>query len=311
MQAVRNRFGKLRYRFAPLDVIVGQVKDSLEICGFSYIIKTEQIDASFKAICEAHHVSGHFETTDFKVPIDPELYMNEAQKVATAQTYAKRYAFCNAFGIMTGEEDVDGNGLGDRQDQTEAAKKATAEKNRKANKSTTPEQDRENILADIAQIMKHTRFKDDHRIKAKAEIAIATTNIELEGVRAFWQKKFDELAGETSQQKTDAPQDSARQKIINRIEDILKNDKFTDKDRVGVKVEIKMVQTNIALEALRAIWQIELNKRLDDFVDDIPEELTAEQEKKIDEVAQTMFPAEEKAAQELADRKQLEEPDIF
>jgi len=105
---VRDRDGELRYRYASLDTIVKAVQEPLEECGFSYIIKTEQTDLAFKAICEVHHVSGHSESTDFMVPIDPKAYMNAAQKVATAQTYSKRYAFCNAFGIMTGEEDIDG-----------------------------------------------------------------------------------------------------------------------------------------------------------------------------------------------------------
>ncbi len=120
-----------------------------------------------------------------------------------------------------------------------------------------------------------------------------------------------EQGKEKTEQKNGAPKDQNRQKIINEIGVILKNDKFTDDDRAKVRVEISVTKSNIALEALRAVWQIELNKRLDDFVDDMPGELTDEQEKKIDEVAQTMFPAEEKAAQELADRKALEEPDIF
>jgi len=39
--------------------------------------------------------------------------MNDAQKIASALTYSKRYAFCNATGIMTGDEDQDGNGGGE------------------------------------------------------------------------------------------------------------------------------------------------------------------------------------------------------
>jgi hypothetical protein len=31
--------------------------------------------------------------------------MNEPQRFASALTFAKRYAFCNAFGILTGDED--------------------------------------------------------------------------------------------------------------------------------------------------------------------------------------------------------------
>ena len=35
--------------------------------------------------------------------------MSAQQKVGAALTFAKRYAFCNAFGIMTGDEDNDAN----------------------------------------------------------------------------------------------------------------------------------------------------------------------------------------------------------
>ena len=86
----------VRYRFAPLDVIVKKVHKKLETFGFSYTIKTEQTPESVKAICIAHHRDGHSESTDFLIPIDPKAYMSNAQKVASALTYAKRYAFCNA-----------------------------------------------------------------------------------------------------------------------------------------------------------------------------------------------------------------------
>jgi hypothetical protein len=33
--------------------------------------------------------------------------MNAIQQIGTAITYAKRYTFCNAFGIMTADEDTD------------------------------------------------------------------------------------------------------------------------------------------------------------------------------------------------------------
>ena len=125
------------------------------------------------------------------------------------------------------------------------------------------------------------------------------------------EKKKDPPPTQKTEQKNGAQKDQNRQKIINEIGVILKNDKFTDDDRAKARVEISVTKSNIALEALRAVWQIELNKRLDDFVDDIPEELTAEQEKKIDEVAGTLFPKEEQETKELADRKKLEEPDIF
>ena len=41
------------------------------------------------------------------MPIDKDGFMNTPQKFASALTYAKRYAFCNAFGILTADEDDD------------------------------------------------------------------------------------------------------------------------------------------------------------------------------------------------------------
>lgn len=104
---VCDKEGSLRYRFAPLDQIVKQVKDALERNGFSYIIKPENKQESVVAIVEAHHVDGHTEVTRFEIPIDLKAYMTAPQKVASALTYAKRYAFCNAFGIMTSDQDDD------------------------------------------------------------------------------------------------------------------------------------------------------------------------------------------------------------
>ncbi len=265
-QCVYDTSGKLRYKYAPLDSIAAQVKDYLEACGFSYQIKTKQTETLFTAICESHHISGHSESTDFTVPIDPKAYMNAAQKVATAQTYAKRYAFNNAFGIMTGEEDIDGNGLGDSKGKAEAAKKAAAEKSRKTTKTDPP-------------------------------------------------------PPKKTEQKAIDPETTARQKIINEIGVILKNDKFTDDDRAKIRVEISLIKSNVALEALRATWQGKLNRLEENFKDDIPEEaakngdrenLTDEQMADLEKTAdQGWFTDEEKVAREAAEKKELQEPDIY
>lgn len=115
-QAVVNekgeRKGETRYKYAPLDEIVEKVKRLLKKHGFSYTVKTKQDKDTFTAIVEAHHVAGHTEATEFMVPIDYTAYMNAPQKVGSAQSYAKRYAFCNAFGILTGERDDDAQSQG-------------------------------------------------------------------------------------------------------------------------------------------------------------------------------------------------------
>jgi len=103
---------RVKYKYAPLDVIVTAVKKQQKEHGFSYTITTRQDKDSVTAICNVHHVAGHSESTEFTIPVDPDAYMNAAQKVASALTYAKRYAFCNAFGILTGDEDDDGRESG-------------------------------------------------------------------------------------------------------------------------------------------------------------------------------------------------------
>lgn len=108
---VKDKSGEIRYKYAPLEVIVSQVRELIRNYGFSYTIKTEQTETQFTAICEVRHSAGHCEQTSFVIPIDIKAYMGAAQKVGSASTYAKRYAFCNAFGIMTGDEDTDANDL--------------------------------------------------------------------------------------------------------------------------------------------------------------------------------------------------------
>lgn len=106
-KTVKNKDGTVRYKFAPIEKIVEQVKPEIQKRGFSYTIDAKVDDGWVTAICKITHTLGHSEISSFKVPIDPKSFMNEAQKFASALTFAKRYAFCNAFGILTGDEDDD------------------------------------------------------------------------------------------------------------------------------------------------------------------------------------------------------------
>lgn len=105
---VMNKDGRsVRYQYAPLEVIVQQVKSLLQLHGFSYTVDAEVEPGLVRATCKATHQAGHSQTSTFSVPIDKDAYMNPAQQCASALTFAKRYAFCNAFGILTGDEDDD------------------------------------------------------------------------------------------------------------------------------------------------------------------------------------------------------------
>ena len=104
---VRSSQGLL-YKYAPIESIVIQVKALLAKYNFSYSINTVTGEKYVTATCLAKHALGHSEGSNFSVPLGSRTNaMSDTQQVAAALTFAKRYAFCNAFGILTGDEDTD------------------------------------------------------------------------------------------------------------------------------------------------------------------------------------------------------------
>ena len=109
---VKGKNGQVRYSYAPLDSIIEQVSELLKTHGLSYIFKAEYPDGAIIQHCVIHHTSGHAETSSFSIPIDPDAFMGDAQKSGSASSFAKRYAFTNGFGILTGDQDDDGQSVG-------------------------------------------------------------------------------------------------------------------------------------------------------------------------------------------------------
>jgi hypothetical protein len=132
----------IRYQYAPLDSIVKQVKPMLKKHGFSYTIKSRQGEGWVKVVCQVRHVAGHNEETELIVPVD-DGYMNNIQKIGSANTYAKRYAFCNAFGIMTADEDDDGNGTGEQVNNKKNYTKRGKANNSKNNENNNQQEEQE------------------------------------------------------------------------------------------------------------------------------------------------------------------------
>jgi hypothetical protein len=107
-KVVLNKDGRtIRYKYAPLDSIVSQVRKPLADNGLAYSFDEKKDDKLITAICKVTHELGHFETSSFQVPIGTEDYMSDPQKHGARITFAKRYAFCNALGILIGDEDTD------------------------------------------------------------------------------------------------------------------------------------------------------------------------------------------------------------
>lgn len=100
--------GRFLYKYAPLDSIVAQTKGLIAKYGFSYATKTETLDQKVKVTVVVKHKLGHSEEYSVEVPLGTKTgIMSASQVVASALTFAKRYAFCNAFGILTSDEDMD------------------------------------------------------------------------------------------------------------------------------------------------------------------------------------------------------------
>ena len=118
----KTNAGIVAYYYAPLESIVEQVKAQLKENGFSYAIQTKTEDKGVKVTCTVKHIAGHSESSDIEVPLsEGTRVMSAPQIVASALTFAKRYAFCNAFGILTGDDD----------DDTQVVPKDTEVKNKK------------------------------------------------------------------------------------------------------------------------------------------------------------------------------------
>lgn len=107
-KGVKTKAGAEAYKYAPIDSIITQVKACVKKHGFSYRTSMQLLTGNVKVVCRVVHMLGHEETSEMEVPLsDGTQIMSKTQVVAAASTFAKRYAFLNAFGIMTGDDDDD------------------------------------------------------------------------------------------------------------------------------------------------------------------------------------------------------------
>ncbi len=107
-KGVTTRDGDIAYKYAPIESIVSQVQPYLQKYGFSFSTTMELKENGVRVVCKVTHRDGHSEESPMEVPLGTKTQiMSDTQVTAAASTFAKRYAFCNAFGILTGDEDND------------------------------------------------------------------------------------------------------------------------------------------------------------------------------------------------------------
>ena len=112
----RTNEGQTAYKYAPIDKVMTtknengkMVKELLEEYGFSYSFnRPEKIPDGIKVIMTIAHRLGHTDTVTVELPFVVKTgVMSPPQVYASTSSYAKRYAFLDGFGIMTGDEDND------------------------------------------------------------------------------------------------------------------------------------------------------------------------------------------------------------
>ena len=105
-----DAYGK---KYARMDRIWREVRGLLTELGLSVTWQTCELrDKLCRVEGQLRHRDGHGEKLVQDVPLPDQLKgQNEAQRMGSASTYAKRYALCAALGIVTGDDD-DGHRAG-------------------------------------------------------------------------------------------------------------------------------------------------------------------------------------------------------
>lgn len=194
--------GSFTYNYAPLDAVVAQVRDALAECGFSYSISTKQHDGKVLTICRAFHVEGHFEESSFEIDMEKGGRMNDAQKAGSAMSYAKRYAFCNVYGIMTGDVDDDAGGAEPEKPQAEGGRapiKEPAEKGNKAEDKKPEEVPQPIVKArqeihDRFDVIKKTFSPKENGEMIAAALAAKDDPAKMKALMAVWNQDYQKRA---------------------------------------------------------------------------------------------------------------------
>lgn len=116
---VRDKHGKLMYRFAKLETVLKTIKDVERANGFRHRWDQEELEAGgVRIICEVSHVAGHAERSCVTIPPTKGMNTNAAQDRGIIIKYGKRYSLLNAYGLEPDEQDNDGRLPGDNEPKT-------------------------------------------------------------------------------------------------------------------------------------------------------------------------------------------------
>jgi hypothetical protein len=104
---------KGKYTYAAYEDIMRIARPILRTHGLAPTFSQEETEFTLTVKCKISHVGGHSEETPFTLPKDGPIktqdgrnVTSQAQAQGSANSYARRYALCNALDIVvTGEDD--------------------------------------------------------------------------------------------------------------------------------------------------------------------------------------------------------------
>ena len=112
-RAILAKDGKTaRSKYAALEDIDAVTRPLLDEEGFSVSYTTEDSDKGTITIATVRHRLGHSIESRAWMPFDKSEYRTDCQCQGSTMMYGRRYAFCNAFNIITIGVDDDGQAAG-------------------------------------------------------------------------------------------------------------------------------------------------------------------------------------------------------
>lgn len=103
-----KRGAEFAARYASLEDIARICKPVILQHGFTFRFDTAIENRQVTVSCEVSHVGGHSKVTTFSAPVDQDPALSAAHSTASATSFAQRYAFLLAFGIVP--QGADDNG---------------------------------------------------------------------------------------------------------------------------------------------------------------------------------------------------------
>ena len=104
----KTKSGQLAFKYAPLEVIIKEVQPLMKKYNLSYNFKPMKNEQGklTDVRCYATHIDGYSDFSEMPVTEGGGTSLMSGSQISAASiTFAKRYAFCNIFGIVTEEED--------------------------------------------------------------------------------------------------------------------------------------------------------------------------------------------------------------